>query len=103
MLAVNPIVSYIKMKINLFKIGKSQMIKQVPGHHPFTGTILELFGDCFINLGHILWSSKLLSRTLTIPLICSANEWTGFYMKGTSVMNELNRAVGELANVFPSV
>ena len=26
----------------------------------------------------------------TIALICSANQWTGFYMIGTSVMKELN-------------
>ena len=25
----------------------------------------------------------------TSPLICSANQWTGFYMIGTSVMKEL--------------
>ena len=25
----------------------------------------------------------------TIPLICSANQWTGFYMTGASVMQEL--------------
>ena len=25
----------------------------------------------------------------TNPLICSANQWTGFYMIGTSVMKEL--------------
>ena len=25
----------------------------------------------------------------TSPLICSANQWTGFYMKGTSVIKEL--------------
>ena len=26
----------------------------------------------------------------TSPLICSANQWTGFYMITASVMNELN-------------
>ena len=25
------------------------------------------------------------------PLICSANQWTSFYIIGTSVMKELNR------------
>ena len=25
----------------------------------------------------------------TSPLICSVNQWTGFYMKGTSFMKEL--------------
>ena len=25
----------------------------------------------------------------TNPLICKANQWTGFYMIGTSVMNDL--------------
>ena len=29
----------------------------------------------------------------TNPLICSANQWTGFYMLGTSVMIELNGCV----------
>ena len=27
---------------------------------------------------------------LTSPLICYANQWTGFYMIGTSVKEELN-------------
>ena len=26
----------------------------------------------------------------TSPLICSANQWTGFYMIETTVMNDLN-------------
>ena len=26
----------------------------------------------------------------TSPLICKANQWTGFYMLGTSVMKKLN-------------
>ena len=26
---------------------------------------------------------------ITSPLICSANQWTGFYMRGTSVMKEI--------------
>ena len=30
----------------------------------------------------------------TSPLICSANQWTGFCMLGTSVMNELNAVTG---------
>ena len=30
----------------------------------------------------------------TNPLICSANEWTGFYMIGTSVIKELKLATG---------
>ena len=25
----------------------------------------------------------------TSPLVCSANQWAGFYMQGTSVMKEL--------------
>ena len=27
------------------------------------------------------------------PLICRANQWTGFYMIGTSVMKELNQEI----------
>ena len=27
----------------------------------------------------------------TSPLLCSANQWTGFYMKGTSVMKDIMR------------
>ena len=27
----------------------------------------------------------------TSPLICPANQWTGFYMIETSIMNELNK------------
>ena len=30
-----------------------------------------------------------LEISLVSSLICSANQWTGFYMIGTSVMNEL--------------
>ena len=29
----------------------------------------------------------------TSPLICSANQWTGFYMITTSVMNELSKKI----------
>ena len=32
-------------------------------------------------------------------MICSANEWTGFYMIGTSVMKELMRTKLETENV----
>ena len=28
----------------------------------------------------------------TSPLICSANQWTGFYMITASIMKELNKA-----------
>ena len=34
----------------------------------------------------------------TSPLIRSANQWTGFYMIGTSVMNEL--LVGVSKNIY---
>ena len=29
----------------------------------------------------------------TSPLICRANEWTGFYMKGASVMKRANELI----------
>ena len=32
----------------------------------------------------------------TSPLICTANQWTGFYMIGTFVMKEANRNVMEI-------
>ena len=31
----------------------------------------------------------------TSPLICKANQWTGSYMKGASVMKELKLELGE--------
>ena len=33
--------------------------------------------------------TEVLTIIETSPLICSANQWTGFYMIGTSVMKEL--------------
>ena len=30
----------------------------------------------------------------TSPLTCKANQWTGFYMIGTSVMKELKLKIG---------
>ena len=34
-----------------------------------------------------------LNHKETSPLICSANEWTGFYVIGTPTMNELTKKV----------
>ena len=39
------------------------------------------------NLTLLWWS---LYHIKTSPLICRANQWTRFYMKGTSVIKELN-------------
>ena len=36
----------------------------------------------------------------TSPLICSANQWTGFYMITVSVKKELNSAVTKLICLF---
>ena len=35
----------------------------------------------------------------TSPWICSANQWTGFYMLAVSVMKELNRVSFEIKHV----
>ena len=39
----------------------------------------------------------------TSPLICSANQWTGFYMIGTSVMKELNWLTPSNENDIPKI
>ena len=36
----------------------------------------------------------------TRPLICSANKWTGFYKKGTSVVKELNIRGSNVAIIY---
>ena len=33
----------------------------------------------------------------TSPLICSANQWTGFYMIGTFFIKELNETVEDMS------
>ena len=43
-----------------------------------------LKNNCFKTLISIIKNS---------PLICSANEWTGSYVLGTSTMNELTKKV----------
>ena len=35
----------------------------------------------------------------TSPLICSANQWTGFCMKGTSIMKQLNALISTSSQV----
>ena len=58
----------------------------------------------YLNLCSRKWLNSSQSRTIklipfhdeslyhieTSPLICTRNQWTGFYMIGTSVMKELN-------------
>ena len=39
-------------------------------------------------------------HTETSPLICRANQWTGFYMMGTSVMKELMTTFLRRENFF---
>ena len=56
---------------------KGQTLKLVECVWPFRAVSAQLFHDvglCLIE---------------TSPLICSANQWTGFYMIGVSVMKEL--------------
>ena len=41
-------------------------------------------------------SSTAFTRRFNYFMICSENQWTGFYMTGTSVMKELNRLLRSL-------
>ena len=36
-----------------------------------------------------------------VPIICRANQWTGFYMIGTSVMKELRGCVIKVLDLIP--
>ena len=47
--------------------------------------------DCVFEFAvkKVTWSPLTLSHIETSSLICRANQWTGFYMIGTSFMKEL--------------
>ena len=47
----------------------------------------EMFQSLFIQTLHLILQGPY--HIETSPLICSMNQWTGFYMIGGSVMNEL--------------
>ena len=49
----------------------------------YPGRLAPMFFKLFPDGGHY--------HIKTSPLICSANQWTGFYMITTSVMKELNK------------
>ena len=50
-------------------------------------TFFNIFQRAMICLTLSSWSSYHIE---TSPLICSANQWTGFYIAGTLIMRELN-------------
>ena len=80
------------LKTRLIAISKTVFLEKFHS----TGILRNYFeGTAFHDLGvKIVFLELTLSRRRsyqveTNPLICSANQWTGFYMIGTSVMKEL--------------
>ena len=72
----------------LVEIG-SEFISQycISDNHNKTAEILYLFhdrGPCHIE---------------TSPLICRVNQWTGFYMIGTSIMKKMNDLANSSLNI----
>ena len=56
---------------------------------PSKNSIFQKY-DLFLVKSFLTLSRRRPHHTETKQLICSANQWTGFYMIGTSVMKELN-------------
>ena len=51
--------------------------------------LYHLFNEIFINANFNFFDDGGPYHIETSPLISSANQWTGFYVIGTSVMKEL--------------
>ena len=58
------------------------------------------FLEIFIFLYFNSFIKEGLNHIETSPLICSANQWAGFYMIETSVMIEFNHSVSTFLNIY---
>ena len=55
-----------------------------------TFQIIELQQHSFSTTIHTAVLETITSFMTEVPIICRANQWTGFYIIGASVMKELN-------------
>ena len=60
---------------------------------------LKLIKNIFVY-DDVLFHDGVLCHKETSPLICFINEWTSFYIRGTSTMNDLTKKVKFCYQVF---
>ena len=87
-----PVLTHFRPMFNFVSISPSTLQELCKSYSIFTNDIEFLYDTT--TLLNYLFYDRVSYHLETSPLICTANQWTGFYMIGTSIMKDLKLNIG---------